>query len=179
MCSPLQRPGDCRAGGFQHSPRGSLSAPSSRFPPELKLRSQAFQRPLDQSGCHVDDPLSPPSRTEASPSLRCCSNPQGRTAHRPDILWCLRVFVGFTLLSMTCESKHGSHLRGKRGCCSGAQSCPTLFDPTTVARQAPLSLGFSRQEHWSGLPCPPPGDLPQPGPNVLYKPIKLNQVCLT
>ena len=31
-----------------------------------------------------------------------------------------------------------------------------------VARQAPLSVGFSRQEYWSGLPCPPPGDLPDP-----------------
>ena len=33
----------------------------------------------------------------------------------------------------------------------------------TVAHQAPLSMGFSRQEYWSGLPCPPPGDLPNPG----------------
>ena len=33
----------------------------------------------------------------------------------------------------------------------------------TVARQAPLSMGVSRQEYWSGLPCPPPGDLPDPG----------------
>ena len=33
----------------------------------------------------------------------------------------------------------------------------------TVARQAPLSMGFCRQEYWSGLPCPPPGDLPAPG----------------
>ena len=32
-----------------------------------------------------------------------------------------------------------------------------------VARQAPLSMGFLRQEHWSGLPFPPPGDLPNPG----------------
>ena len=32
----------------------------------------------------------------------------------------------------------------------------------TVARQAPLSMGFSRQEYWSGLPYPPPGDLPNP-----------------
>ena len=32
----------------------------------------------------------------------------------------------------------------------------------TVARQAPLSMGFSRQEYWSGVPCPPPGDLPDP-----------------
>ena len=35
--------------------------------------------------------------------------------------------------------------------------------PCTVARQAPLSMGFSRQEHWSRLPLPPPGDLPHPG----------------
>ena len=43
------------------------------------------------------------------------------------------------------------------------QSCPTFVTPWTVALQAPLSLGFSRQEHWSGLPCPLPGDLPDPG----------------
>ena len=35
--------------------------------------------------------------------------------------------------------------------------------PWTVAHQAPLSMGFSRQEYWSGLPFPPPGDLPDPG----------------
>ena len=44
-----------------------------------------------------------------------------------------------------------------------AQSCPTLCDPWTVARQVPPSMGFSRQEYWSGLPCPLPGDLPNPG----------------
>ena len=35
--------------------------------------------------------------------------------------------------------------------------------PWTVACQAPLFMGFSRQEYWSGLTCPPPGDLPDPG----------------
>ena len=35
--------------------------------------------------------------------------------------------------------------------------------PRTVARQAPLSMGFSRQEYWSGLPFTSPGDLPSPG----------------
>ena len=35
--------------------------------------------------------------------------------------------------------------------------------PWTVAHQALLSMGFSRQEHWSGLPCPPPGDRPDSG----------------
>ena len=48
--------------------------------------------------------------------------------------------------------------------CGGlvAESCPALATPWTVARQAPLSMGFSRQEYWTGLPCPPPGDLPDP-----------------
>ena len=42
--------------------------------------------------------------------------------------------------------------------------CVRLFvTPWTVTRQAPLSMGFSRQEYWSGLPCPPPGCLPNPG----------------
>ena len=35
--------------------------------------------------------------------------------------------------------------------------------PRTVTHQAPLPMGFSRQKYWSGLPCPPPGDLPNPG----------------
>ena len=43
-------------------------------------------------------------------------------------------------------------------------SCVQIFaTPWTVARQASLSMGFSRQEYWSGLPCPPPGDLPDTG----------------
>jgi len=42
----------------------------------------------------------------------------------------------------------------------------------TIAHQAPLSMEFSRQEYWSGLPCPPPGDLPDPGmePTSLISP---------
>ena len=42
---------------------------------------------------------------------------------------------------------------------SHVRLCATLW---TVARQAPLFVGFSRQEYWSGLPCPPPGDLLDP-----------------
>ena len=43
-------------------------------------------------------------------------------------------------------------------------SCVRLFaTPWTVAHQAPPSMGFSRQEYWSGLPFPSPGDLPDPG----------------
>ena len=43
-----------------------------------------------------------------------------------------------------------------------AQSCLTLCNPVDCC-PPPLSMGFSRQEYWSGLPCPPPGDLPNPG----------------
>ena len=44
-----------------------------------------------------------------------------------------------------------------------AQSCPTLCDPVDCSPPAPLSMGFSRREYWSGLPFPSPGDLPDPG----------------
>ena len=44
-----------------------------------------------------------------------------------------------------------------------AKSCLTLMTLWTVACQALLSMGFSRQEYWSGLPFPSPGDLPDPG----------------
>ena len=44
-----------------------------------------------------------------------------------------------------------------------AKLCLTLAPPWTVDCQAPLSMGFSRQEYWSGLPYPSPGDLPNPG----------------
>ena len=43
------------------------------------------------------------------------------------------------------------------------KSCPTLANPWSVARQAPLSMEFSRQAYWSGLLFPSPGDLPGPG----------------
>ena len=49
-----------------------------------------------------------------------------------------------------CMLSHYSHVR-------------LFLTPCTAARQAPLSVGFSRQEYWSGLPFPPPGDLPHPG----------------
>ena len=48
-----------------------------------------------------------------------------------------------------------------------SESCLTLVTPWTVARQAPLSMGFPRQEYWSGLPFPTPGDLPDPGIELL------------
>jgi len=45
---------------------------------------------------------------------------------------------------------------------SVSQSGPTLCDPMDCSPQASLSMEFSRQEYWSGLPCPSPEDLPDP-----------------
>ena len=52
-----------------------------------------------------------------------------------------------------------------RMCVCASHSVVSRFfvTPWTVTRQAPLSMEFSRQEYWSGLPCPAPGDLPNPG----------------
>ena len=47
----------------------------------------------------------------------------------------------------------------------------------TVAHQTPLSMGFSRQEYWNGLQCPPPGDLPNPGSNPHRLPLLNWQAC--
>ena len=59
-----------------------------------------------------------------------------------------------------------SPLPGSHAC---MLSCVPLFaTPWTVACQAPMSMGFSRQEYWSGLPFPSPGDLPDPGIEAMY-----------
>ena len=49
-------------------------------------------------------------------------------------------------------------------CTKSFQSCPALCDPMNYSwpENMQLSMGFSRQEYWSGLPCSPPGDLPDP-----------------
>ena len=52
--------------------------------------------------------------------------------------------------------------------CSVASVMSDSLQLWTVPHQAPLSMGFSRQEYWSGLPCPPPEDLPDPGMEITY-----------
>ena len=57
-------------------------------------------------------------------------------------------------------------LQVQRACVLSHFSRVRLFATLwTVACRTPLSMGFSRQEYWSGLPCPPPGDLLDPGIN--------------
>ena len=62
--------------------------------------------------------------------------------------------------SMCVLSTHTTSFQILDVLCLVAQSCPTLCNPMDCSPQAPLSMGFSRQEYWSGLSCPPPGDLP-------------------
>ena len=63
--------------------------------------------------------------------------------------------------SVFCFRNHSQFLAHDSGLV--AQLCPTLATPWTVACQAPLSMGFSRPEYWSGLPFSSQGDLPDPG----------------
>ena len=70
-----------------------------------------------------------------------------------------------------------NHMRAKL-----LQSCPTLWDPPrTVAHQAPLSMGYSRQEYWSRLPFPSRGDLPHRGiePTSLMSPALAGRLFIT
>ena len=60
-------------------------------------------------------------------------------------------------------------VNGCMGACQLLSHVQLFATPWTVAHQAPLSMGFLRQEPWSGLPCPPPWDLPHPG----IKPVSL------
>ena len=71
---------------------------------------------------------------------------------------------------ITTKSRNPGRRRNQRGDVSlweseseVAQSVQFFATPWTIAHQAPPSMGFSRQEGWSGLPCPSPGDLPNPG----------------
>ena len=69
-------------------------------------------------------------------------------------------------LLLNCKAFEGkpSQVMPEHGCAKSLQSCLTLFVTLwTVAHQTPLSMGFSRQEDWSGLPYSPPGYLPDSG----------------
>ena len=59
-------------------------------------------------------------------------------------------------------------------------SCVWLFAILrTVPRQVPLTIGFSRQEFWGELPCPPPGDLPDPGIELVSPVLQVDSILLS
>ena len=64
-------------------------------------------------------------------------------------------------MTLLCKQKFGFFLYVV--CSKLLPSCPNLCNPMDYSLPAPLSVGFSRQEYWSGLPCASPGDLPHPG----------------
>ena len=76
------------------------------------------------------------------------------------------MFPWLSFASVPCDG-HKDPRRTGQGLPDGgglvAKSCPTLATPWTVARQPLLSMGFPRQEYWTKLPFPSPGDFPDPG----------------
>ena len=93
------------------------------------------------------------------------------------LLWgVLKILKGVYTLDIL-DTKRGKlrwHRVTERVCVSMLSHCSHVWLFATVwiiAPHAPLSMGFSRQEYWSGLPCPPPGDLPDQG-------VKLASLCL-
>ena len=80
-----------------------------------------------------------------------------------------------TFLLPWCYSHDYGTLHGKRGMICVGLILPCVLShvqlfiiPWTVVRQAPLSMGSSRQKYWRGLPCPPPRDLPNPGTEPVF-----------
>ena len=80
-----------------------------------------------------------------------------------------------TCYSLCLECSFARDLQGlrtpcnQRACMLSHFSCVRLFvTPWIIACEAPLSMGFSRQEYYSGLSCPPPGDLPDTGIEPVY-----------
>ena len=56
---------------------------------------------------------------------------------------------------------------------------PLFETPWTIAHKAPLSMEFSRQEYWSGLPCPPPGDLLDSGIELMSPALQTDSLPLS
>ena len=60
--------------------------------------------------------------------------------------------------------------------CLDSQSYPTLCDPMDAPTSCLCPWGFSRQEYWSGLPCPPPGDLPNTGTEPMSPELQMDSL---
>ena len=64
-------------------------------------------------------------------------------------------------------------------CTKSLQSCLTLCNPMDCSQSAPLFMGFFRQKYWSGLPCPPPGDVPDPGIESVSPALQVDSLLLS
>ena len=124
-------------------------------------RFQALYSIWPQPDCLAAPPPAP------CPDLTCACTPLCLSCRAPVILQLLFVSPPpadvDTWRCLLCSGSWPSLVlsASTAQCC--AQAYLTVRPPWTVAHQATLSMGFSRQEHWSGLPFPPPGDLSNPG----------------
>ena len=94
------------------------------------------------------------------------------------LVWCNPIYLLLNLFLLLLESQPQNIAKTNVSGGGGGvvtKSCPTLVTPWTVACQAPLSMGFSRQEYRSGLPFPSPGHLPNPG----TEPMSLQVSCMS
>ena len=123
--------------------------------PELKAFLQLLRSTLPQQGLNRND-----SKALAiSLALgNCNARLSGILSRLANLGTCVLLLLYiYIFISLQTQCSLGS------GGCLVAKSCPILCNPWTVAHQAPMSMGFSRQEYWSGLLFPSPGDLPYPG----------------
>ena len=107
-----------------------------------------------------------PGDSEGQGSLACCIPRSGKESDMTELL----SIQDNILIIGGVNFMHPEGFPRRRysnvGVCGGGmvtKLCPTLTAPWTLAHQAPLYMGFPRQEHWNGLPFPPPGGLPDPG----------------
>ena len=133
-------------------------------PQKVKVKAQSCQTPSDPMGCNL-----PGSSVHGIFQARvlewvAISFPTGSS--RPRDRTCVSHIVGRPFTVWATREVHRCEVLSRF---SHIQLFVTLW---TAACQALLSMGFSRQEYWSGLPCPSPGDLPHPGmePESLMSP---------
>ena len=130
-----------------------------------KLSTPSGPSPTALLHCPSPSPLSRPHVCLHSPSASPAGPPSSSSSclcHLLPLMWTLgnassalcSCLTDWELAFLSTLSIYSAVL------CSVVSDCATLW---TVVHQATLSVGFSRQEHWSRLPFPPPGDLPDPG----------------
>ena len=116
--------------------------------------------PLWRAGSYLK-PWEPPAAFSTCPTALSLSHKHIITYIRCVLLvthYAILLIIGTNYISKASQGCHIIYVHAQ-----SLQSCPTLCDPMDyIACQAPLSLGFPRQEYWSGLPCPPAGGLPNP-----------------
>ena len=95
--------------------------------------------------------------------------PKVGTTQNAHQLMCTPISIQWNIIRLSKRNEVLTHATNERPlkifsvCGQSLSHVPLFANPWTVARQAPLSMGSSRQEYWSRLPFPTPGDLPDPG----------------